>query len=697
MLKKLCLVVLIAYNIYAQEVEEEKYQINAKFLDTKNDIVTAVGDVVIFSKTHFMTANKVIYDRKNKTFELFDDVVILKDNMLQAQSNYAFVNMQTDEMIQNPTLLLDKESNLWINTNTSEKKDTKIKLEDSVLSSCDCEDPFWSMKFSSGDYNTEDKWVNMFNTRLYLKSVPLFYIPYFGFSADTTRRSGLLYPSIGYSGDEGLFYSQPIYYAPRPDFDLEVVPQIRTNRGEGIHTYFRWADSPYSMLRLSSGIFSEHTDYYEQEDLENKKHFGWSLDYERTKLFSDEESQDGLYINAKWLNDVEFDNIAGERFAENYNKRIESKLNYFYKTSEYYGGVYARHYQDTSLESNDTTMQQLPQVQLHQFLDSFVFDNLLYSSDLRYTNNTRQQGIRAQQYDINIPISYSFNMFDDYIRVTLKEEFEFTHLEYDNSIARFEDGSYLRNRHILEVGTDLIKPYENYLHTLNFTTQFSAPNSIKEKGDLYTINNSTNELAPFPVTEDDKTLTFTLNHSLYDRENLRQIINHKLKQAVIYDDFNSSELGDLENEVTFNYILGSIYNRLIYSNQDNELIESSSGFNFTYDWFKFNATHYMSKNTPHSGKEDLESYTLAATTRLARDYELTYRLDYNIQDDVKSREGIIFTINDQCWQLNISFEDELVATSTTDGDDSRRQQVVYFNLLLKPIGGIRQSFKPSGN
>lgn len=697
MLKKILLVLtLVIVSASAQGVEDEKYQINAKVLDTKNDIITAVGDVVIFSKTYFMTADKALYDRKNQTFELFDDVLILKNNMLQAQSNYAFINMQTDSMLQNPTLLMDQKSKMWINTNTSEKKETKVLLEDSILSSCDCEDPFWSLKFSSGDYDTEDKWVNTFNTRLYIKSVPVFYTPYFGFSADTTRRTGLLYPTVGYSKGEGVLYSQPLYIAPQANYDIELVPQIRSNRGEGINAYLRWADSQYSMLRVSSGIFEEQSDYVKEENLKNKKHFGWSLDYKRSKLFSDEESQDGLYINAKWLNDVELDNITSERYASSYNRRIESKLNYFYKTSEYFSGIYLRHYNDTSVESNDTTMQQLPQVQLHQFADSLFVKNLLYSTDFKYTNYTRQQGIEAQQYDINLPISYSFNMFNDYLRFTFKEEIDFTHMAYDKSTTEFNDGSYLRNRHIFEVGTDLLRPYENYLHTVNFSTQFIIPNSISENGDLYTINNNNTELATFPSSRDEKKLIFALNHSLYDREDLGQIINHKIKQSIIYDDYNSSTLGDLENEVTFNYILGSIYNRLLFSNQDNELIESSSGFSLLYDWFKFNATYYMSKDTPHSGKEDLESYTLATTARLAKDYALTYSLDYNIQDDIKSKEGISVTIDDRCWQLSLSFEDELVAKATSAGESAKRQNVFYINLILKPIGAIQQSFS-SGN
>ncbi|MGD9554074.1 MAG: LPS-assembly protein LptD, partial [Arcobacteraceae bacterium] len=316
MLKKILILSLVLLNLNAKE--EEKYQINAKNLDTQNNIVIATGNVVVFSKTYFMTANKAIYDKENNTFELFDDVVILKDNILQAQSNYAFVNMEDESMIQNPTLLLDKPSSVWINSKASSKTANIVNLESSILSSCDCEDPFWSMRFSSGDYDTQDQWINTFNTRLYIKNVPVFYTPYFGFSTDTTRRTGLLFPKIGYSGSEGFVYGQPVYFAPADNYDIELVPQIRTNRGEGIHGYFRYADSPYSMLKFESGLFVEHSDYAKEENLKNKKHFGWNVDYQRTNLFAQQEDhQDGLYLNANWLNDVDYSEIENVRFGKN--------------------------------------------------------------------------------------------------------------------------------------------------------------------------------------------------------------------------------------------------------------------------------------------------------------------------------------------------------------------------------------------
>ena len=69
-----------------QNLKTEKYQILSNNIDSKNNVTTAIGDVLIISKSYYMTADKVIYDKKNETFELYGNVVVLKNNLIQTIS-----------------------------------------------------------------------------------------------------------------------------------------------------------------------------------------------------------------------------------------------------------------------------------------------------------------------------------------------------------------------------------------------------------------------------------------------------------------------------------------------------------------------------------------------------------------------------------------------------------------------------------
>jgi len=218
----------------------------------------------------------------NGTTEANGDVKINSD---EYNITADYIKVEQQNLLIKPYFIKTNKG-VWFKGKETNKKDNKFKLKQTSLSSCDCKDPDWSIRFSSGDYNTKTKWVNTYHTKLYVGKVPILYTPYFGFPMDKTRRSGLLRPHFGYSTYEGFSYAHPIYYAPQLNYDLEYIPQYREKRGYGNFAKFRYVDSVYSKLNLTAGMFEETTSYKDRYNLKNDKHYGWSLDYDRTKLFS---------------------------------------------------------------------------------------------------------------------------------------------------------------------------------------------------------------------------------------------------------------------------------------------------------------------------------------------------------------------------------------------------------------------------
>ncbi len=192
---------------------------------------------------------------------------------------------------------------------------------------------------SSADYDTEDKWINTYNARLYVKDVPVLYTPYLGFSTNTERRTGLLMPTIGYSSSEGGSYSQPIYIAPAKNYDIELIPQFRAKRGAGMYAYVRYADSIDSMLQVSGGYFGEKKEYQLENDLRNQEHYGIDIDYKRYNLFANKkDTKDGLFISINYLNDVEYKTLEDDKYKDDTEQYVESKINYIYDTPDYFLG-----------------------------------------------------------------------------------------------------------------------------------------------------------------------------------------------------------------------------------------------------------------------------------------------------------------------------------------------------------------------
>lgn len=687
------LLVLASFS-FSEELKNEKFQLISESINTEGNIVTAVGNVVVFSPTYYLSASKIVYNKDKETFELFDNVLILKDNSIQTQSDYALINLKNDSYSQTPVLLFDKKSNLWVNSKKSTKDNTNIELDSSIISSCDCVDPAWSIKVSSASYDTEDKWMHTYNPRLYFRNVPVFYSPYLGFPTDTTRRTGVLPPTIGYSSSEGFSYSQSIFIAPKANYDLEIIPQVRSERGFGAYSYFRYADSPHSLLKLNAGFFREQESYKEENDLDNQKHYGWSIDYERTKLFSSGNHQDGLYASINWLNDIEYETLEDDDTSS--DEKVESKINYFYNTPKYYGGIYGRHYIDTSLDSNDTTLQELPQLQFHKYNNElFGLNKVLYSLDTKYRRYTRVEGVGANYYELSLPINYSKYFLDDYLYFNIQNKTTLSKYKYTNNTSNYEDGTLTQNEVSVSVGTDLIKPYEEYLHTVNLEAEYTHPENIKEDGALYGISGNDYEeeddLSSFTNSTNNKNIKLSLNQSLYNNDSLKQIVNHKLTQSILYNSVDEPKLQNTENYIKLNYNNGSISNRLTYNVQDKQFIENTISGTYKLKDISLTAGYYKSKDTDNSGKEDLESYNVKAEYQFAKDYKFSYYENYNILEKIKSKQGINLNINDKCWNFDIKYERERVASSsdTTDVD----QEVVYLNLTLKPLGGIKQEYE----
>lgn len=684
--------------IYAQEIKNEKFQLVAKKVDAINNIVTANGEVVVYSPTYYLSADKIIYNKDNETFELFDNVLVIKDNNIQTQSNYAFVDLKNNIVNQNPIFLQAQDNKIWINSKTSNKENQEITLDSSIISSCDCLDPLWSIRATSADYDTQDKWLNAYNPRLYVKDVPVFYSPYIGFPTDTRRRTGLLLPTLGYSSNEGLLYAQPIFIAPADNYDIEVIPQVRTQRGYGGYVYYRYADSPDSMLSMKTGIFNEDEDYFNKKNLENQEHYGFNLDYKRRNIFSENNAQDGFFTSLKYLNDIEYITIEHDSDLTSTDKKVESKINYFYDTPQYYGGVYGRYYIDGSQVSNKATLQELPQLQFHSY-NKEILNNLVYSLDTKYKSYSRDEGLTANVYEMSLPISYSEYLLDDYIYAFVENKTIVSKYDYDNfGSINYEDGTLGQNRTSVGIGSDLIKPYNDYLHTVNLKAEYVLPKNLVEDGDLYkitTIKNSykENELKAFPITSEQKNIELSMNQSIYNKNNLKQYINHKISQSILYDEMDNPKLEDLDNYVRLNHDYGSVSGKAVYNVQDQEFVEDSADTVFTYNDISLSLGYYSSRATENifNDREDLESYRVGTAYKISKDYNFRYYENYNLQKDIRSRQGIGFNIDDSCWNLDLRYEKKVVPSSSLTSD-SKEQNIVFVTLLLKPIGGIKQKY-----
>lgn len=113
-------------------------------------------------------------------------------------------------------------------------------LYGSTYSTCPPSERVWELRSRQIDIDMEEGFGTARGATLRLGKVPVLYVPWFKFPIDDRRKTGLLYPAIGYNSRNGFDYRQPIYLNLAPNYDMTLEPRWMSRRGLLLGTEFRY-------------------------------------------------------------------------------------------------------------------------------------------------------------------------------------------------------------------------------------------------------------------------------------------------------------------------------------------------------------------------------------------------------------------------------------------------------------------------
>jgi LPS-assembly protein len=119
--------------------------------------------------------------------------------------------------------------------------------------------------------------------------------------------------------------------------DLEINPQIRTDRSQGVYSTFRFVDSNHSSGKIRVGYFKDKSSYTQEHGLTDDEHYGIEFNYESSKVFEKylpDGFDDGLYVNTTYLNDIDYlylQRTTLDHFG--FSPIQQSRINYFAQES----------------------------------------------------------------------------------------------------------------------------------------------------------------------------------------------------------------------------------------------------------------------------------------------------------------------------------------------------------------------------
>ena len=119
---------------------------------------------------------------------------------------------------------------------------------------CDQGDDSWYIEAKQIDLK-QDKQVGVAkHARFIFKGIPIFYIPWLDFPLDGRRKSGFLFPIIGFNSTNGVQLAIPYYLNLAPNYDVTLTPHYYSRDGLELESEFRYL-LPTLSGELSSSYF----------------------------------------------------------------------------------------------------------------------------------------------------------------------------------------------------------------------------------------------------------------------------------------------------------------------------------------------------------------------------------------------------------------------------------------------------------
>lgn len=667
--------------------QESIFEFLADDMEYNKTQIIGKGHVTIINLDYFVTANKAIYDTQKQEILLSGNVNAYKGNSLYLKSQEVKIRLQEDYSFLEPFYLQDSESGLWVDSKSAEFNNNIYQTKETNISTCSVNNPIWTIKAKEGEYDANDEWLTVWHPRLCIYDVPVLYFPYLSFSLGYKRKTGLLYPLVGNSSDDGFFYSQPIFIAPDDNWDMTFMPQIRTKRGGGFYNEFRMIDDQDKILWVNFGYFGNSRSYQQTYDLENRDHYGIQLKYERENLFSKPENyfyEDGLYVDISQISDIDYFRLQEEdaqNIADLQGNLLTSRLNYYLKSSEDYLGFSARYYSDLEQTSNANTLQTLPEIQYHRQIDNILLDNLYYSFDYKASNFTRPVGYRAIQQEAELPIIYTQSLLNDFLNVSLSPIFYGTSVDYSNKQQdlNLNNGRYFSQYYRFKANTDLVKKYDSFGHTISLEAEYTLPGFEHKEGDFTSF---------FTLPGDRQELKLGGTQYFYTLDN-SLILSHKMEQYFYFED-NDNKLGELENEIQYFYNnQWSFVSDIFYSHKEARISEATHQVNYESDYIKASFGHFVresfAKEDWINGRFGEANYINMGFRKEFENFDVFANAGYDYREKYFKTWQVGVDMQIRCFSFGVKYVSEIYPMLTSRGAEARDDKYILFTIQFIPL------------
>jgi len=207
-------------------------------LDTEGNAVLN-GRVRVRQDARTVTSDSVNYDQKTGRV-VVRGAVDFEDPKLRVRSDDGHYDINGAASFDQANFQLMDRNGRGFAKDINVLPDGKVKLDQVRYTTCPVGNEDWMLQASSLHLDTKVQEGVARNVTMRFKDVPIFYTPYISFPVGDERKSGLLFPSFGHSGNNGFELQVPYYFNLAPNYDLTLTPGLLSARGVQLGEQFRY-------------------------------------------------------------------------------------------------------------------------------------------------------------------------------------------------------------------------------------------------------------------------------------------------------------------------------------------------------------------------------------------------------------------------------------------------------------------------
>jgi LPS-assembly protein len=381
-------------------------------------------------------ADELIYEKETQLFEAHGQVEVRRGDF-SLKADHARLNMATKELVAWGNILLRegedviecqrlevnletqlgkihdaklfmKDQNFHVTGREAEKLgENHYRIRDGSLTTCDAKRPPW--KFTVKELEVKEMALGGVATAkgpiFYLEGIPVLYFPWGAFPVRLERQTGFLIPRVGYSNEYGPELKNGFYWAFAKNMDATFYFDWLGDRGfkEGLEYRYAFTQETKGQANF----------YFIDDQVFHKNRYAFFIEHQQKLPYDFYLKGDINHVSDhEYLRDFDEDLPGRAKIDSRSSRQLRSVL---FGGKNWDGFSFISQgvvYDDLDKESNDRTVQKLPQIGFYAHPQSLFKTPLFFDLASSYTHFQREKGVEAHRGDLFPRFSYPMRLFN---------------------------------------------------------------------------------------------------------------------------------------------------------------------------------------------------------------------------------------------------------------------------------------------